>query len=228
MYFTLLNGSCLKFLWENKAQRKPCFKAQHCTDRGWENFINPIPSYCPKPTYRPANTTNASMVALHIYYSPLPLSSEISSCQSCQSMLSARWMSVTSRDCKRWSSVIDSVIKFWTMTVGHDSHSGHSLWPPRAPTWALTNIQLFHTLSSAVLVLGLTIPLPLSRLLPCLKTQQQKQDNIARTWQLSTGPSELQKVLRPARIWSRACMSQEKHLTGQHKKECREQHYKLL
>lgn len=45
IYFTLLDGSCLKILWGSRAQRKPCFKAYHCTQGAYENFINMNPCY---------------------------------------------------------------------------------------------------------------------------------------------------------------------------------------
>lgn len=45
IYFTLLDRSCLKILWGSRAQRKPCFKAYHCTQGAYENFINMNPCY---------------------------------------------------------------------------------------------------------------------------------------------------------------------------------------
>lgn len=45
IYFTLLDGSRLKILWGSRAQRKPCFKAHHCTLGAYENFINTNPCY---------------------------------------------------------------------------------------------------------------------------------------------------------------------------------------
>lgn len=46
IYFTLFDGSCLKILWGSRAQRKPRFKAYHCTQGAYENFINMNPC-CP-------------------------------------------------------------------------------------------------------------------------------------------------------------------------------------
>lgn len=48
IYFTVLDGSCLNILWESRAQRKPCFKAYHCTCRACKNLLNRIPATLPK------------------------------------------------------------------------------------------------------------------------------------------------------------------------------------
>lgn len=143
------------------------------------NKYEPLLS-CPKPTCRPADTTNSSMATLHNYYTSLPSSFGVSSWQPCQSGFNNRWTRRTSGD---WKNPCQKSFTLWPTSEEAVTAQPHGNQQPHwAPISELADLRLFYSHAVVCHTSPWTwdhktakFPLPSSQLLSCLNTQQQKQ-----------------------------------------------------